>query len=138
MSRRLAREKAFQMLFQMDVGRNSLEMARLTLDEANLSAADASFVLQLVEGTLRYQKDFDGLIKKYSADWDLERIANVDKNVMRLALYEMKYVSDVPPNVAINEAIELVKSYGTEESGKFVNGILDSIQKEPEFLQSQH
>ena len=137
MSRRLAREKAFQMLFQIDVGRNSLDIAKHTLQEADLAPADESFALKLVEGTCKNIKEFDSLIKKYSSQWDIERLASVDKNVMRMALFEMKYLPDVPSNVAINEAIELVKVFGSEDSGKFVNGILDSIQKDSQFLEGQ-
>ncbi|MGI6066537.1 MAG: transcription antitermination factor NusB [Bacillota bacterium] len=137
MSRRLAREKAFQMLFQIDVGRNSLEIAKQTLQEAGLSPANESFALKLVEGTCDNIKEFDSLIKKYSAQWDIERLASVDKNVIRMALFEIKYLPDVPSNVAINEAIELVKVYGSEDSGKFVNGILDSIQRDPQFMEGR-
>ncbi|WP_148133206.1 transcription antitermination factor NusB [Candidatus Formimonas warabiya] len=133
MSRRLAREKALQMLFQMDVGQNSLEMAKLTLEETTLSPLDKSFALQLVEGTRNALGELDAYIKKHSAEWDIERLANVDKNVIRMALYEMKYLADIPFSVSINEAIELAKSFGSEDSGKFVNGILDNIQKETDF-----
>jgi len=132
-SRRLAREKALQMLFQMDVGQNSLEMAKLTLEETTLSPLDKSFALQLVEGTRNALGELDAYIKKHSAEWDIERLANVDKNVIRMALYEMKYLADIPFSVSINEAIELAKSFGSEDSGKFVNGILDNIQKETDF-----
>jgi N utilization substance protein B len=131
--RRLAREKALQMLFQINVGHNSMEIAKMTLEEADLSSKDKYFAIQLVEGTLKYQDEFDQYIKKIILQWDLERLANVDKNVIRMALYEMKYLSDIPVSVSINEAIELVKVFGTEDSGKFVNGVLDSIRKEPGF-----
>jgi len=136
LSRHIAREKAFQMLFQLDVGGNSLEMARLTLEEAQLSEAEQKFAMSLVNGTLEHQKEFDRLISRFSEEWELDRIANVDKNAMRLALYEMKYVDDVPPTVAIDEAIELVKLFGSEDSGKFVNGILDTIRKDTDFLEN--
>ncbi|ATW28334.1 transcription antitermination factor NusB [Candidatus Formimonas warabiya] len=121
------------MLFQMDVGQNSLEMAKLTLEETTLSPLDKSFALQLVEGTRNALGELDAYIKKHSAEWDIERLANVDKNVIRMALYEMKYLADIPFSVSINEAIELAKSFGSEDSGKFVNGILDNIQKETDF-----
>ncbi|MGI6712999.1 MAG: transcription antitermination factor NusB [Bacillota bacterium] len=133
MGRRLAREKALQMLFQINVGHNSMEIAKMTLEEADLSSKDKYFAIQLVEGTLKHQDEFDQYIKKFILQWDLERLANVDKNVIRMALYEMKYLSDIPVSVSINEAIELVKVFGTEDSGKFVNGVLDSIRKEPGF-----
>jgi len=136
-SRRLAREKALQMLFQIDVGRNSLEMAKLTLDESGLSGADREFAWQLVEGALRYQEELDGYIQRYAVKWDLERLAKVDKNVMRLALFEIKYRPDIPAHVSINEAIELVKIFGSDDSSRFINGILDSIYNEPAFLEGK-
>ncbi len=134
MSRRLAREKALQMLFQMDVGHNPLEIAKLTLEEANLSPLDQDFTLRLVEGTQSFLSELDTYIDKFSTEWDFERLANVDKNVIRMALFEMKYLSDIPPSVSINEAIELAKSFGSEDSGKFVNGILDNIRKDSNFI----
>lgn len=134
MSRRLAREKALQMLFQMDVGHNSLEIARMTLEETEMSPLDKSFTLNLVEGTRNCLGELDNYINKYAVEWDVERLANVDKNLIRMALYEIKYLSDVPLNVSINEAIELAKIFGSEESSKFVNGVLDNIQKDTEFI----
>lgn len=134
MSRRLAREKALQMLFQMDVGHNSLETAKMTLEETDMSPLDKNFALNLVEGTRNCLGELDSYINKYATEWDIERLANVDKNVIRMALYEIKYLSDIPPSVSINEAIELAKIFGSEESGKFVNGILDNIQKVSDFI----
>ncbi len=137
MSRRLAREKALQMLFQMDVGDNSLEMAKLTLEEAEISPQNKSFVLKLVEGTRNCLEELDTYINQYAKEWDVERMANVDKNILRMALYEMKYLDDIPLNVSMNEAIDLAKKFGSEDSGKFVNGILDKIQKESDLIKSE-
>jgi len=133
-SRRLAREKALQMLFQMDVGHNSLEIARLTLEDTEMSPLDKSFTLNLVEGTRNCLGELDRYINKYASEWDVDRMANVDKNLIRMALYEIKYLSDIPLNVSMNEAIELAKIFGSEESAKFVNGVLDNIQKDAEFI----
>ncbi|MCR6545954.1 transcription antitermination factor NusB [Dehalobacterium formicoaceticum] len=137
MSRRLAREKALQMLFQMDVGQNSLEMAKLTLLGAEISPQDESFVLKLVDGTRNCLEELDTCINQYAEEWDIGRMAKVDKNLLRMALYEMKYLEDIPHSVTINEAIDLAKKFGSEESGKFVNGILDKIQKESDFLKGR-
>ena len=121
MSRRLAREKALQMLFQMDVGHSPLETAKMTLEEeTDMSPLDKSFALNLVQGTRNCLGELDQYINKYSTEWDIERLANVDKNLIRMALYEIKYLSDIPPSVSINEAIELAKVFGSEESGKFI------------------
>lgn len=135
MSRRLAREKALQMLFQMDVGHNSLEIAKKTLEETEMSPQDKSFTLSLVEGTRDCLGELDNYINKHAAEWDVERMANVDKNLIRMALYEIKYLSDIPTSVSINEAIELAKTFSSDESAKFVNGILDNVQKDVEFAQ---
>ncbi|MEN3004355.1 transcription antitermination factor NusB [Dehalobacterium formicoaceticum] len=137
MSRRLAREKALQMLFQMDVGQNSLEMAKLTLLGAEISPQDESFVLKLVDGTRNCLEELDTCINQYAEEWDIGRMAKVDKNLLRMALYEMKYLEDIPHSVTINEAIDLAKKFSSEESGKFVNGILDKIQKESDFLKGR-
>lgn len=134
MSRRIAREKALQMLFQMDVGHNSLEIAKLTLEDTEISPLDKSFALNLVEGTRNCLGELDLFINKYAEEWDVDRMANLDRNLIRMALYEIKYLADIPLNVSINEAIELAKIFGSEESGKFVNGVLDNIQKDAEFM----
>lgn len=135
MSRRLAREKALQMLFQMDVGHNSFEMAKKTLEEEDMSPQDKSFTLSLVEGTRDCLGELDNYINKHAEEWDVERMANVDKNLIRMALYEIKYLPDIPTSVSINEAIELAKIFSSDESAKFVNGVLDNIQKDVEFAQ---
>jgi N utilization substance protein B len=133
-SRRLAREKALQMLFQIDVGRNSWEIAKMTVEDTNMSSQDKEFSLKLAEGTRNCLKELDAYIKKYASEWDLDRLANVDKNILRMAIYEMKYLEDIPTSVSINEAIELAKTFGSEESGKFINGILDSIKNDSMFV----
>lgn len=83
------------------------------------------FALRLAKGTLAIQPQLDERLKNYTQNYELHRIATVDRNILRLALYEMFHCTDVPPIVAINEAIEIAKRFGTEESGRFVNGVLD-------------
>lgn len=130
MSRRLARQKALQVLFQVDVGRTSLELAwREVLEGARLSEKNLEYAKALVRGTLEHLEEIDRLIEEHSWEWRLERMGNVDRNVLRLGVYELLYDSSVPPNVVINEAIELAKLYHDEEAGRFVNGILDAIYK---------
>ncbi len=82
----------------------------------------------LVKGVLANQAAIDERIRKYAANYELHRIAVVDRNILRVAIYEMLFCNDVPPVVSINEAIEIAKRYGTEESGRFVNGILDRVK----------
>mgnify|MGYP002626239064 CR=1 FL=1 len=93
---------------------------------------DTDFIYDLTLGAVEHQKDIDKLITESAPDWPLEQITNVDRNVLRLGIYELKYAQaeDVPPKVAINEAIELAKSFGGGSSGKFVNGVLGTIYKQ--------
>ena len=83
----------------------------------------------LIGGVLKNLSDLDSLIKKYVKNWEIDRMAVIDRNILRMAVYEMLYQDDIPPNVSINEAIELAKKYGDIDSGKFVNGVLDKIKK---------
>ena len=84
----------------------------------------------LVRGTKANQEKIDQTISRFTEHWDLERMAVVDRNILRLAVYELLWTGDVPPKVAINEAIEIAKKFGTRESGRFINGILDRVHKE--------
>lgn len=130
MSRRLARQKAFQVLFQVDVGRTPLELAwQQVLEGGRLAEPYLGYARLLVDGTLAHLEEIDRLISRHSFDWRLERMGSVDRNVLRLGVYELLYCPDTPASVAINEAIELAKLYHDEEAGRFVNGILDAINK---------
>ena len=128
MSRRLAREVALRVLFQVDVGRAHWASAlERSLKEVPLSPQQQQFCAQLVEGTVTHLQEIDRILSRFAVDWTLERMANVDRNVLRMAVYEMLYLKDIPPSVTINEAVELAKKYGDAESGKFVNGILGNV-----------
>lgn len=128
MSRHLCRELAFKVLFQTDVGRNPWQQVlTFTIDEQELSESSRLFLEQLVKGTIQNLKEIDAEIIKYSESWKLERLANTDRNILRMAIYEIKYMEDIPPGVSVNEAVDLAKEYGDEESGKFVNGILGNL-----------
>lgn len=130
MGRRRAREVALQILFQVDVAKVKPEQAlAYTLNEFQVTGKTADFARELVKGTLGYQQEIDELLKKYSIDWDLSRMANVDRNILRLGLYEMLYYPGTPFNVAIDEAIELAKIFSHEGAPCFINGILGRIVK---------
>lgn len=88
------------------------------------------FAEPLIRGTLEHREELDALIQKHAKNWSLHRMAVVDRNLLRLAAYEMLYREDIPPVVSINEAVDIAKKYSTDDSGKFVNGILDSLRKE--------
>ena len=87
-----------------------------------------TFATNLLNGVIAHQATIDEKITKYTANYELKRISAVDRNILRMAIYEMLYADDVPPIVAINEAIDIAKKFGTEESGKFVNGVLDRVK----------
>ena len=87
------------------------------------------FAEELARGVIDHHKEIDPLIAKYAENWEIDRMGTVDRNAMRIAVFEMLYRDDIPPVVSINEAVELAKAYSSSESGKFVNGILDRIRK---------
>lgn len=130
MSRRVAREKALQAIFQVDLVNAKPEKAvQYVIEESELDSEDKQFARDLVYGTLEHMAEFDRYISQYAEQWELDRMANVDRNILRLALFEMKYRDEIPYKVSINEAIELAKVFSGEQSGKFVNGLLDNIRK---------
>lgn len=131
MSRRLGREIALKVLFQVDVGKNDPAAAlRDTLTDYSLNENDRQFTVQLITGTLERLPEIDAVIKQYAIDWSLERIANIDRNLLRLAIFEIYHCDDIPVSVSINEAIELARKYSTAESGRFINGILGKLTKD--------
>jgi N utilization substance protein B len=130
--RRKAREVALQFLYQLDVRGDEDPAphagefwARHAVDEEVRSFADA-----LVRGTKEHQARIDQMIAQVTERWDLDRMATVDRNILRLAVYELGWQPEIPPRVAINEAIEIAKRFGTRESSRFVNGILDRVHRE--------
>ena len=94
----------------------------------SLSPSARRFCADLVRGILQKVDEVDEVIRKYAVNYELNRIAAVDRNILRMAIYEMLHCSDIPPVVSINEAIEIAKKYSAEDSGKFVNGVLDRIR----------
>ncbi|OGX38522.1 MAG: transcription antitermination factor NusB [Omnitrophica WOR_2 bacterium RIFCSPHIGHO2_02_FULL_68_15] len=125
-----ARDHALRILYQLDLAGDDLE-AGLTsyLRHHRVAKANQPYVEALVRGTVAHREALDAAITRQAANWRLGRMAVIDRNVLRLAAYELVVDHDVPPTVVINEAVELAKRYGAPESGKFVNGILDSIRK---------
>ncbi len=127
MSRRLAREAAFKALFQVDIGKCRVKQAlKRSLEDYKLDEDEEQFVEELVDHTVHNKELLDRIIKKHLIKWELERLSAVDRNLLRLALYEIIYRPDIPPAVSINEALELAKKYGsTGEAVGFINGVLD-------------
>ncbi len=127
MSRRLTREVAFRALFQIDIGKCRAEQAlRYSLDGFHLSEEEEQFYRDLVTGAAENSQYLDQLIKKHLVNWEIDRLSAVDRNLLRLALYEILFKPDIPYAVSINEALELAKKYGsTGEAVGFINGVLD-------------
>ncbi len=130
--RSLSREHALKILYQLEITHRELP---LLLSEywkyEELQDEEVKvYTNELVSGVVKNLNTIDEKVSKYATNWQLKRMAIIDRNVLRLGLYEMKFsAADMPPKVAINEAIELAKKYGDMDSGKFVNGILDKIHK---------
>ncbi len=154
--RREARERAVQFLFQYDLNPpddlaaalnqfwDSQRAAALAEDKGAATwgqpvelpppnvdeAAVRLFADPLIRGALEHRDEADAVIKKHAINWELHRIAAVDRNILRLAIYEMLHRDDIPPIVSINEAVDIAKKFSTQDSGKFVNGILDKVKGE--------
>ncbi|MGQ9618145.1 MAG: transcription antitermination factor NusB [Candidatus Aminicenantia bacterium] len=131
--RRKAREYALQILFQLDLADGNLnEILENFWKDKNANNKVVEFTTQLVNGTLDNKKEIDRLISVHSLNWKLERMSTVDRNVLRIAAYELHYLKHAPAPVIINEAIEVAKKYGSEDSAKFINGVLDAIRRSME------
>ncbi|MBI2052815.1 MAG: transcription antitermination factor NusB [Candidatus Ryanbacteria bacterium] len=135
-SRHLARSLAMQALYEWDFSgtdRSSVEhILNRIVDEFGPGLENKEFAYALVENVITRQKEIDAIIEKAAPEWPIDKIAIVDRNVLRIGLWELLYgnYKDVPPKVAINEAIELAKTFGGENSGKFVNGVLGTVYRE--------
>lgn len=149
MRRRLAREIALQSLYQIDMNAVSAREAIHTVleearsdNEAELAVSageplDPAYVVELVEGTQRNREQIDSVLSVYLTGWKVDRLSKVDRQILRLAAYEMLYSPDAPPKAVVNEAIELAKRFGSDESGKFVNGVLGKMIKELDGIKAE-
>jgi N utilization substance protein B len=126
--RRKAREIALQVLYQIDVLKvDAKEAIQLFWSNFEVSEEAREFSVELIEGTWNHREEIDKLIDGCSENWSLGRMAKVDRNILRMATYELLYCHDIPYKVTLNEAIDLGKNYGSENSGSFINGILDAL-----------
>ncbi len=130
-NRHLARSIAMQSLFEWDFRGNPSAALPAIADHNLMEFApglkDTEFTKKLIDGVLDHLKEIDELIVKYAPSWPISQITIVDRNILRLGVFELQFNEDVPPKVAINEAIELAKTFGGPSSGKFVNGVLGSM-----------
>lgn len=135
--RRKSRELALQMLFHLDVNSDQLNWRKQFWALHPAPADIKTFAEQLVDGVLEHKEEIDRLIQKHALNWTLYRMSIIDRNILRCAVYELMSMSDIPAKVTMNEAIEIAKRYSDEESGAFVNGILDHILKEEFFAKKE-
>ena len=129
--RRKSREFALQVLYQLDITkRDDNKTLAQFQDHFSGNEERDDFMERLVLGVLEHCQEIDRLIKKYSKNWRLDRMNIIDRAILRMATFELLYCEEIPPKVTLNEAIELGKRFGSEDSGSFINGILDRIQNE--------
>ena len=127
-TRRKARSKVLQALYEIDsVTRNAAGVVERLLSEEDFSEENQAFIRDLVAGVIENKDQIDSNIKKFAPQWPLEQLSIIDRNILRLAIFEILFDNKVPVKVAVSEAVELAKSYGSENSGKFVNGVLGSV-----------
>ena len=126
--RHRARVSALQALFEIDcASRNPIVVIERRLQDIPLPEAGADFARDLVQGVSEHQEELDALVGRYAPEWPVDQIAIIDRNILRMAIYEILMRDDTPVKVAINEAVELAKEFGSDSSGRFVNGVLGSL-----------
>ena len=132
-ARHTARERALQALYQVDSANAEVGaalQAAFAADEQKLDLPNQQFARALVDGVVAHLAELDALIQKHSTHWRVERMPRIDRNVLRLATYELKFDPETPGKVVLNEAVELGKAFGSEESSSFINAILDKVAQE--------
>ena len=128
--RRNSRELAMQALYYIDLGNEEpIEAYKLFCIHYESDEGMNAFFEEIVEGTLKHKSEIDSHVEKFSNNWKLSRMSGIDRNIIRIAVYEMLYCNDIPSTVTINEAIDIGKKFGTKDSGAFINGILDAISQ---------
>ncbi|PWI58785.1 transcription antitermination factor NusB [Sulfoacidibacillus thermotolerans] len=135
MSRHRARERALQTLFQLDINDLEQEQAveytqNVLADAVGEQSINMAYFRRLVSGVLDHKTYIDSILDRYSQEWEVTRMPGVDRSILRIAVYELLFEEDLPPAVAIDEAVSLSKVYGTENSSKFVNGVLSALLEE--------
>ncbi len=123
------RELTLQILYQYEINPQDLEPLLQIFWQEHSEASEEirHFTEALVKGTVEHREELDQVIGRYTENWELHRMASIDRNILRFATFELLFREDIPPKVTINEAVDIAKKYSNEDSGKFVNGILDKI-----------
>jgi len=128
--RRRARELALKILYQINITGEGYKESMATFWKSHKTSQSVKeFATLLVTGTMENIAKIDEIISKYAMNWQIKRMAVVDRNILRMGTYELLYLPDIPPKVSINEAVDIAKKYSDPQSGKFVNGILDKIHQ---------
>ena len=131
MSRKAARDLAFKLIYQLEMHREDIdEQIAIFYRENSVDDKDKEYINEVVRGVLHEKDALDGFVQKYSRGWKLSRISKVDLAILRLALYEMTRMKEIPQSVSINEAVELAKKYSGSEAGAYINGVLGRILRE--------
>lgn len=134
-TRRRARRVTLEALYEYDIaGHPPIEALEYRLEEAPLATPGVEFASRLIEGVLEYQNVMDRLIARYAPEWPLEQMAIIDRNILRMAIYEFLVSDETPVKVAINEAVELAKIYGADSSPRFINGVLGTLAEQMDAL----
>lgn len=140
-NRHLARSIAMQALFEWDFRGQPADILPTIMDrdlrEFGPGLDETEFAKKIIEEVVGNMKEIDTLIQKYAPQWPIDQITIIDRNVLRIGIYELKFKNEVPPKVAINEAIELAKNFGGPSSGRFVNGVLGAIYKEMDYKEKE-
>ena len=136
-NRHLGRIVALQTLYEQDFRRecgdelfNLHEVLDRNIARYQKTIEDPSFIKKLVEGVAKHEAELDGVLQPIAPEWPIDQIARIDRVVLRIGLYELMYAKDIPPKVVINEAVELAKSFGGDNSSKFVNGVLGTVLRQ--------
>ncbi len=127
--RREARELALELLFMIDVDENADDSVKNYLQSREILSDVLQFALKLKDGVIKYKEALDKVISEAAENWEIDRMSVIDRNILRVAAFEFLYLKEASANIIINEAIEVAKKYSTEESGRFINGVLDKIMK---------
>ena len=131
--RRRGRETALKLLYALDITQEPVDaLLQASWLDTVVPEAVQEFSVALVTGVMTHRDEIDTLVQEWSMNWSLERIGIIERNILRFAIYELLFLTDIPPNVTINEAVEVAKRYGTDEAPSFINGILDRIKQEIE------
>ena len=135
--RRKGRELALQVLYQWDIHHDTSGWLEDFWAQNRIHPEARTFADRLIEGVIEHADELDAVLGRYAEHWTVHRMAITDRTVLRMAVYELLYLPDIPARVTLNEAIEIVKLFGDEQSGSFVNGILDRILRKEPCLQSK-